>query len=118
MRIRLAVSYVLLSCAVARVSADELAPPARHAKGAGVDPKAVLLEASEIVRKQGEEQHYWCERALLDIGKVQIQAGDFDGALQSIRSSSYEYGRNAGLVDLAEAIAASGQPERAFATLR
>ncbi len=76
-----------------------------------------MREACQICIRQEKHQGYWCERELLSIGEVQIRAGDFDGSLDSIRKSEYEYGRNMGLQDLAKALAATGQKERAFAVL-
>jgi tetratricopeptide (TPR) repeat protein len=118
MRIRLAVGCISLLCGVASCLADD--PPRASSKaelgGPAVD--AILREASEIALKQDQEQRYWTQRVLLHIGDLQIQAGDFEGALRSIRGSSYDYGRNAGLSQLAEALARQGQRERAFDTLR
>src|SRR5207237_4690363 len=73
---------------------------------------------SEIVIKRDEQQRYWCERALLQIGDVQIRARDFDGVLRSIRGSSDEYGRNERLVNLAEAMARAGKREGALDIMR
>jgi tetratricopeptide (TPR) repeat protein len=83
------------------------------------DPKVskILVEAFELGAQQPDHQGYWIDRLLLDIGHVQIRAGDFDGALRSIRRSHYHYGRNAGLSHLAEAIARNGDLERGFTVL-
>lgn len=83
------------------------------------DPKVskILVEAFELGAQQADHQGYWIDRLLLDIGHVQIRAGDFDGALRSIRRSHYHYGRNAGLSHLSEAIARSGDRERGFKVL-
>src|SRR5438552_17299219 len=95
-------------------------PPStnRKVEHAGPPVRAVLRDASEIALKQDEHQQYWSERVLLCIGAVQIRAGDFDGALRSIRGSGYEYGRDAGLVKLAEALARDGKWEPALDALR
>src|SRR5579872_2938467 len=55
--------------------------------------QALLREASEIALKQGETERFWTEHVLLEIGEVQIRAGDFEGALRSICGSDYDYGR-------------------------
>jgi tetratricopeptide (TPR) repeat protein len=78
----------------------------------------VLREAAETTLKQGPEQEYWTERVLLDIGNVQIRARDFKGAERSICGSTYDYGNNAGIVELAEALAGDGKLEKARDTLR
>lgn len=96
-----------------------LEPPQtnREIKYVGPSVPVILREASEIALLQEEHQSSW-ERILVHIGKVQIQVGDYDGALRSIRGSGYEYMRNAALIDLAEAIARDGKKERAFEVLR
>jgi hypothetical protein len=81
------------------------------------DVQAILREASALAREQGANESYWIKRTLLEIGAVQVRAGDFDGALKSISASSYDYGRKGGLIELAEAIARNGDRERAFRVL-
>jgi hypothetical protein len=81
---------------------------------AGPRVDAVLREASEIALKQEEHEHYWTQRVLLDIGRLQIQAGDFDGAYRSISGSSDRYGRDLGLARLAEARTRSPSMKRGF----
>ena len=107
--------YIVLSWVVAACPAGE--PAESKPKPEAVSPAILLQEASELALKQDEHQHYWTDRVLLHIGEVQIRAGDFTGALRSIRSSSYSYGRNAGLHRLAEALARAGKRERAFDVL-
>src|SRR5271166_2204298 len=109
---------ILLSCGVAICPADEYPRPNRKAEPVGLAVEAVLREASDVALKQEKHQHYWTQRVLLHIGELQVRAGDFVGALRSIRGSSYDYGRNAGLVRLAEALARDGKKERAFDILR
>jgi hypothetical protein len=114
MRIALiVVCFLVLSC-VAACRADE-APRARP-KSEAVVPAVwtALREASEIATKQPQHQQYWTDRVLLHIGDLQIQAGDFDGALRSIRASGDACGRNAGLVFLVHALARDGKRQRAF----
>jgi tetratricopeptide (TPR) repeat protein len=118
MRIGLSVAFVLSLCDVASFSADEPSRTDSRVKPGGPAADAVLREACEIALKQDEEQHFWTERVLLHIGELQIQAADFEGALKSIRGSTYPYGRGAGLVHLAEAVARQGGRERGFEILR
>jgi tetratricopeptide (TPR) repeat protein len=118
MRIAMMIGCMFMLSEVAPCPADEHPRTDSKVKLAGPDVAAVLREAREIALKQDKEQHYWTDRVLLYIGDLQVQAGDFEGALRSIRGSSYDYGRNAGLARLAEAIARNGKRERAFNTLR
>jgi hypothetical protein len=60
--------------------------------------EAILREASELTLKQDQRHNFWTGRVLLGIGETQIRCGDFDGALRTIRPSSYWYGRNSYLV--------------------
>jgi tetratricopeptide (TPR) repeat protein len=80
--------------------------------------RQILREASRIAALQPEHQDYWRDRTLLLIGSAQIRGYDFDGALQSIRKSTYDYGRNAAFVELAEAMAAFGDLDGALGTIR
>jgi tetratricopeptide (TPR) repeat protein len=75
---------------------------------------AILREASELVLKQGNHESFWTERVLQVIGEEQTRAGDFDGALRSLRGSSDDIGRNGGLVRLVEAMARAGKKDRAL----
>src|SRR5262249_61145480 len=118
MRIGLAVACVFLLCDVASSAADEPERTDSKVKLGGPAVDAVLREACELALKQDEEQRFWTERVLLHIGELQILAADFEGALKSIRGSQYPYGRAAGLVDLAEAVARHGGRERGFEILR
>lgn len=105
------ISTLLLLNAAVGIAEDSQRP--------SFDPKVskILIEAFELGAQQPDHQGYWIDRLLLDIGHVQIRAGDFDGALQSIRRSHYHYGRNAGLSDLAKAIARKGDLDRGFKVL-
>lgn len=118
MRIGLGFACIFLLCNIVSSVADEPPRTDSRVKFGGPAVDAILREASEIALKQDEEQPFWIERVLLRIGELQIRAGDFDGALKSIRGSTYDYGRNAGFVDLAEALARDGKRERAFKILR
>jgi tetratricopeptide (TPR) repeat protein len=118
MRIGLTICCLLLLRGVANSSVGEPPQPSLNAQSAGLLLQAVLREASDVALKQAEQERYWTQRVLLDIADVQIRAGDFDGALRSILGSSYIYGREAGLVHLAEALARDGNRERAFDVLR
>jgi tetratricopeptide (TPR) repeat protein len=79
--------------------------------------RRILREASEIALRQGEQGGHWTENALLTIGKVQIRAGDFDGALQSIRGSAEGYRRDEELLHLAQALARHGNRQQGLAVL-
>lgn len=100
--------------------------PARAFPGAvrevtPADPKvqAALREASEIALKQANHQYFWTSRVLRQIGELQIQARDFDGALRSIQGCSRdESDREAGTLHLAKALAGAGKWERALDMLR
>ncbi len=118
MRTGLSVGLILLSLNVAASSAGE--PSRAHRNGESVDPvvKAVLREAGELAPSQGEHQRFWSAGLLLYIGDLQIRAGDFDGALRSIRGSGNTYCRVSGLRDLADALARAGKRESAFDVLR
>jgi tetratricopeptide (TPR) repeat protein len=89
-------------------------PPPRLLAGA----RQILREASRIAALQPEHQDYWCDHTLLLIGSAQIRAADFDGARKSIRKSTYDYGRNAAFVELAEAMAAFGNLDEAHSVIR
>jgi tetratricopeptide (TPR) repeat protein len=118
MCIGLTVACAFLWCHPGFSEADEPLKTDSRVKRGGPAADAILREACEIALKQNAEQHYWTDRVLLHIGELQIQAGDFDGALKSIRGSTYPYGHAAGLVHLAEAVARQGRRERGLEILR
>src|SRR6266478_8580397 len=118
MRILLTASCTVFLWTCTACPARQPPTTSRKVEPAGPPAWAILRDASEIALKQDGHQQYWSERVLLQIGDVQIRARDFDGALRSIRGSSYEYGRDAGLVQLAEALAGDGRWERALDVLR
>jgi tetratricopeptide (TPR) repeat protein len=76
---------------------------------------SILREASELGLKQGEQERYWTQRVLLQIADQQTRAGDFDGALLSLRGS-IDYDR--GLSSLVKAMARAGMKDRALAVSR
>ena len=79
----------------------------------------ILKDASQVARRQDEHQRYWSDRALLAIADVQTRAGDFDGALETIRACRQGYGRKEeASIHLAKALAKAGQRDQAFAALR
>ena len=80
--------------------------------------RTILKDASQLARRQDEHQRYWSDRALLAIANVQIRAGDFDGALETIGDCRYEYGRNAASHHLANALGKAGRREQAFTVLQ
>jgi hypothetical protein len=118
MGVEQAVGFALLSWNAALCLAGQT--PLAGGKAQSVDPavQSLLREASEIALKQDEAQAYWCDQVLLQIGEIQVRAGDFDGALRSIRSSRYPYGRSTGLLRLAEGLARDGKRDRAFEIAR
>jgi tetratricopeptide (TPR) repeat protein len=118
MRVVVTVGFLLLSWDSATCTAGW--PPQTNCTAGHIDPavEAVLREGSELALKQDEDQRYWCEFLLLQIGDVQIRAGDFEGAFRTIRSCTYEWGRNVGLLHLAEALARDGKREGAFDMVR
>jgi tetratricopeptide (TPR) repeat protein len=80
--------------------------------------KAILREASELALAQDKEQHYWTKRVLLEIGELQRQAGDFEGALKSIRDCKSDFLKDyRAYLDVAKSIARAGNRERAFEVL-
>jgi hypothetical protein len=117
MRIVLTIGCLLLGWDCPACLAGEPPRTSRKAELNGSSVQAVLREACQLAMKQ-DKQHYWTEYLLLDIGDVQIRAGDFDGALRSIRGSTYPSGRNEALVRLAKALARDGKRKRAFDVLR
>jgi hypothetical protein len=112
------ISFILLSGGLATGPAGQAPLAARKTDGVDPDVQALLREASELALKQDKAQAFWYDRVLLQIGEVQILAGDHEGALRSIRGSAYSYGRNVGLARLAEALARDGKRERAFEIMR
>src|SRR5262245_2831435 len=96
MQIGLSFAFIFLLCDFANPGADEPTRTDSKAKLGGPAVDAILREACEIALKQDEEQQFWTERVLLHIGELQIRAGDYDGALKSIRGSAYPYGRDIG----------------------
>jgi tetratricopeptide (TPR) repeat protein len=111
------VACILVLSIVAVCHADDSPRPSSNAE-AGPSVRAILREASELARKQDEHQHYWTQRVLLHIGEVQTRAGDFDGARQSILGSTYDYGRDVQLAELAKAVARNGNAQRAAEIVR
>jgi tetratricopeptide (TPR) repeat protein len=101
---------------IAYVALAAVSPPSARAQEPA--PREILAEAGRIARRQDGHQRYWCDRTLLQIRSVQLRAGDFEGALKTMEASTYEYGRNSALVDLANALARAGQHARALAVLR
>src|SRR5579883_2170425 len=111
-------SYFLVGCLLVcgnllHSSAEEALPSHRRLDRPLPSISAILREASEIALKQGEPENYWTDRVLLRLGELQVRAGDFESALRSIRASSYPYGRDMGLLKLAEALARAGKKQRA-----
>jgi tetratricopeptide (TPR) repeat protein len=115
MRVGLVIVCALLSQGVVTCRADGPARTGCNADLAGPAAREVLREAAAIVLKQ-KHQHWWSDHTLRQLADVQIRAGDFDGALRSVRARD---GQNAGgLIDLVEAIARSGNRKLAFDVLQ
>lgn len=114
----IAVACASLTVSLATCCADERLIRADDADSNLQLARDLLRQASELAGEQDESQDFWTSRLLLQIGEVQIRAGDFEGARQSIRNSTYGYGRNAGLVQLAQNLAGTGQWEEGFDVLR
>ena len=114
----LPLAFWLIIGAATRASAGQ--GPSKDCKAEPSTPSvhSILREASEIALKQGKHEGFWTQRVLLSIGEVQIRAGDFDGALRSIRGSTYPYGRDLGLWHLAKALARTGNKDRAVEVSR
>src|SRR5262245_23211070 len=106
-----------ICCTLIWADTAKLSSPSCGACEAGAtvpSVQAILREASELALKQGAEEHLWTDRVLLTIGELQARAGDYDGALRSIRGSGYPHGRQIGLLHLTQALALAGQKERAL----
>jgi tetratricopeptide (TPR) repeat protein len=118
MRACIAAVCTILLCGGMESRAAEPTPSAGKPESARSMVVDLLREACRITLKQGPDQQYWTERVLLDIGRVQIRARDFEGAERSIRGSANEYGRNGEIVELAESLARDGKLEQAREVLR
>jgi tetratricopeptide (TPR) repeat protein len=118
MKMLIAVDCATLTLWLAACFADE--PPIRAGdSGDNLQLAADLLRyASKLAAEQDESQSFWTCTLLLQIGEVQMRAGDFDGARQSIRSSTYDAGRQDGLVQLAESLAGTGDWQEALDLLQ
>jgi tetratricopeptide (TPR) repeat protein len=114
MRTGMMVGCGVLWWSVAVCPADEPLPGSSKAEPVRPVVKTVLREACDIILKQPEHQHYWTERALLQLTDVQIRAGDLEGALRSIRGAGCSYG----LIHVAEEFVGRGNRERADDVLR
>lgn len=118
MRVILLMGCMLSAAGIAAGNTCVHPQGAQAAKPGPPSVRAILREASDITSKQDIRTAFWSGNTLLVIGKMQMRAGDFDGALQSIRSSTYEYGRNMWLLELAKAVARDGKKDRALEIVR
>jgi tetratricopeptide (TPR) repeat protein len=109
--------FLLLGVAVQRSSAQASLNNREKVETVSII-HSILRDASDLALKQEEREGFWTQTVLLQIGGLQIRAGDFDGALRSLRGSSYEYGRHSGLMHLVEALARAGEKERALEVSR
>jgi hypothetical protein len=116
--IRLTVVCVLLAWGIATCAASEAPEATRKTEPVDSATQAILRETTQLILIQDEGEHYWYDSVLLDIGEVQIRAGDFEDALKSIRSCSDPYRRDVALIELAEALARGGTRKGAFEILR
>jgi tetratricopeptide (TPR) repeat protein len=102
----MAIAWILIFGNTSEFSAPD-APPTDQ-KSVAI-ARAMLRETSELAL----EEQFW--RELLQIGEAQIRAGDFDGALRSIKNSDQP---DFGLMYLAETLARTGKKERALEVIR
>ena len=112
----LVVGLLLMACVVCSMPLAVLAADAQEKSGEP-SPTKLLREASRIAALQNEQQTFWTDTTLLEIGEVQRRARDFEGAHISIRASPYESGRDSEFVELANALATAGQLNQAVDVL-
>ena len=84
----------------------------------GLSAIEVLNEAGQIAVSQDLQHSLELDRVILEIADLQIKGKDFEGAKNTIQHSGYLYGANAAYVNLAEALARTGDRERAFEVLK
>ncbi len=118
MRFRVTLSWAVLLWGSVSCLAQE-GSNQRHAANEDLpSAKDLLRRASELVSQQGKDQHIWTMGTLLQIGELQLRAGDLEGARMSIRPSTDSYGSNAALIRLAEGLAAAGKRKESLDVLR
>src|SRR5262245_26264658 len=101
MRSLLAVGCILVLADTSKSWAREAPHGDRQAAASASSVRTLLREASDLALRQGQDEHWWCDGVLLQVCELQSRAGDFDGALRSIRACGYPFGRNTGLANLA-----------------
>ncbi len=102
---------VLLGCIAVVFFSSDQSWTRRKVKLDDPPVEAVLRKASELTLKQ---HHGSWDDVLLEIVEMQIRAGDFDGAIESIGGCKDGDHRSRWLVHIAEALARDGKRERAF----
>jgi hypothetical protein len=122
MRLTLTVGCILLLWHITARLANEPPQSIRIAKASDPSLEAILREASEITLKQDAHRDSRLpgsrDQVLLEIVELQIRAGDFNGALESIGGCNDPDYRNTGLFHIAEALARDGNGELAFDIVR
>jgi hypothetical protein len=106
--------FTLLLGVSARHAAGQA--PLKEAQEGATGPLVhlVLREVSEIALKHGERESSWSGVGLVEIGELQTRAGDFDGALKSLRGvCNYP-----AMTHLVEALARSGKKDHALVVAR
>jgi tetratricopeptide (TPR) repeat protein len=103
-----------LLIAAAVFSGQTLGPMPVHAEASATPPtvREILKEARRIATQSPKLRGHFLQNPLLDITRLQIQAGDFDAALADLTTDN-EYERDRLLTQIAEAIARSGRRKRA-----
>jgi hypothetical protein len=107
------VGYALLLLTAALCPA---ADPARPDRGAVVHPppvRPILEAAADLALQQCDAERFWTDRVIRRVGELQVRAGDFDGALRSLRRVRDTFSRDCGLLLLTEALARAGRRDRA-----
>jgi tetratricopeptide (TPR) repeat protein len=109
MRAQLRVAWFVLFGAPAAGLAADPARADRQGAPPAPDVRAILRAASDLALKQGEEERFWTDQALLKIGELQGRAGDFTGALRTLRRVNDVFRRKSGLSDLIQPLARAGR---------
>jgi hypothetical protein len=80
--------------------------------------RPILRAASELALQQPDSERFWTDRVVLRISQLQTRAGDFDGAIHSVRHVKDQFQRGKGMSELVEALARAGQRKRAIEVSR
>ena len=110
MRAQLRVAWFVLFGATRPPASPRPARADRQGAPPAPDVRAILRAASQdLALKQGEEERFWTDQALLKIGELQGRAGDFTGALRTLRRVNDVFRRKSGLSDLIQPLARAGR---------